>query len=71
MPGARAASIIDDITVILPPDLSLDTADVRKVTKWLQERLRIEGISLNRRESKVLLADGVGPSDRRAAYGIG
>ena len=71
MPGARAASIIDDITVILPPDLSLDTADVGKVTKWLQESLGIEGISLNRRESQVLLADGVGPSDRRTAYGIG
>ena len=61
MPGARAVSFIDDITVILPPELSLDMAAIGKVTEWLQERLGVEGISLNRRKSQVLLADGVGP----------
>ena len=59
--GARAVSFIDDITVILPPELSLDTAAIGKVTEWLQERLGVEGISLNRRKSQALLADGVGP----------
>ena len=49
--GARAVSLIDDITVILPPELSLDMAAIGKVTEWLQERLGVEGISLNRRKS--------------------
>ena len=61
MPGAGAVSFIDDITVILPPEFSLDMAAIGKVTKWLQERLGVEGISLNRRKSQALLADGVGP----------
>ena len=60
VPGAREVSFIDDITVILPPELSLDMAAIGKVTKWLQERLGVEGISLNRRKSHALLADGVG-----------
>ena len=60
VPGARAVSFID-ITVILPPELSLDMAVIGKITEWLQERLGVEGISLNRRKSKALLADGVGP----------
>ena len=60
MPGAGAVSFIDDITVILPPELSLDMAAVEKVTEWLQERLRVEGITLNRRKSQALLGDGVG-----------
>ena len=61
VPGARAVSFIDDITVILPPELSLDMAAIGKVTEWLQERLGVEGISLNRRKPQALLADGVGP----------
>ena len=61
VPGARAVSFIDDITVILPPELSLDRAAIWKVTEWLQERLRAEVISLNRRKSQALLADEVGP----------
>ena len=61
VPGARAVSFIDDITVILPPELSLDMAAVGKVTEWLQERLGVEGILLNRRKSQALLAYGVGP----------
>ena len=46
VPGARAVSFIDDITVILPPKLSLDMAAIGKVTEWLPESLRVEGISL-------------------------
>ena len=46
VPGARVVSFIDDITVILPPELSLDMVAIRKVTEWLQERLGVEGISL-------------------------
>ena len=61
VPGARAISFIDDITVILPPELSLDMTSIGKVTEWLQERLGVEGISLNRRKSQALLADGAGP----------
>ena len=61
VPGARAVSFIDDITIVLPPELSLDMAATGKVTEWLQERLEVEGISLNRRKSQALLADGVGP----------
>ena len=45
--GARAVSFIDDITVILPPELSLDTAAIGEVTEWLQERLGVEDISPN------------------------
>ena len=61
MPGARAVSFIDGITVILPPEVSLDMAAIGKVTEWLQQRLGVEGILLNRRKSQALLADGVGP----------
>ena len=61
VPESRAVSFIDDITVILPPELSLDMAAIGNVTKWPQERLGVEGISLNRRKSQALLADGVGP----------
>ena len=61
VPGARAVSFIDDITVILPPALFLDMAAMGKVTEWLQERLRVEGISLNQRESQALLAYKIGP----------
>ena len=52
---------MDDITVILPPELSFDMVTIGKVTEWLQERLGVEGISLNRRKSQALLTDGVGP----------
>ena len=48
MPGARAVSFIDDITVILPLELSLNMVAIGKVTEWLQERLGVKGISLNR-----------------------
>ena len=58
--GARVVSFIN-IAVILPPELSLDMAAIGKVTEWLQERLGVEGISLNRRKSQALLADGAGP----------
>ena len=61
VPGARAVSFIDDITVILSPELSLDMAAIGKVTEWLQKRLGVEGISLNQRKSRALLEDGVGP----------
>ena len=61
VPRARAVSFIDDITVILPPELSLDMAAIGKVAEWLQERLGVEGISLNRRKSQTLLADGFVP----------
>ena len=61
VPGTRAVLFIDDITVILPPELSLAMAAIRKITEWLQERLGLKGISLNRRKSQALLADGVGP----------
>ena len=60
MPRARAVLFIDDITVILPPELSLDMVAIGKVTEWLQERLGVEGISLNRRKSQALLTDGIG-----------
>ena len=60
VPGARAVSLIDNITVILPPKLSLDMAAIGKVMEWLQDRLGVEGISLNRRKSQTLQADGVG-----------
>ena len=60
VPEARVVSFID-ITVILPPELTLDMAAIGKVTEWLQERLGVERISLNRRKWQALLADGVGP----------
>ena len=61
VPGATAVSFINDITVILPPEHSLDMAAIGKVTEWLQERLGVDGIPMSRRKSKALLADGVGP----------
>ena len=47
VPGARAISFIEDIAVILPPELSLGMTVIGKFTEWLQERLGVEGISLN------------------------
>ena len=46
VPGARSLSFID-ITIILPPERSLDMtpAVIAKVAEWLQERLGVEGIS--------------------------
>ena len=61
VPGASAVSFINDITAILPPELSLDMAAIGKVAEWLQERLGVEGTSLNRRKSQALLADEVVP----------
>ena len=61
VPGAKAVSFIDDITIILPPELSLDKAAVVKVPEWLQGRRGVEDISLNRRKLKARLKDGVGP----------
>ena len=61
MPGARKVSFIDDITVLLPPELSLDMVAIGKVVELLQKRLGVEGISLNRRKSQALLVDRVGP----------
>ena len=61
VPGARAISFIDDITAILQLELSLDMAAIEKVTEWLQERLGVECISLNRRKLQALLVDGAGP----------
>ena len=61
MPGARTVSFIDEIIFILPPELSLDMAAIGKAVEWLQKRLGVKGISLNRRKSKALLADGVRP----------
>ena len=72
VPGARAVSFIDHITVILPPELTLDMAAIGKVTEWLQELLGVEGVSLNRRKSQALLADGVRPEQlTEAASGNG
>ena len=59
-------SFIGDITVLLPPELSLNMAAIGKVREWLQECLRIEGIALNHKNSQVLLADRVGPEHRTA-----
>ena len=52
-------SFIDGIIVILPPELSLDMAAIGTVTEWVQERMGVEGISLNREKSQALLANGV------------
>ena len=38
VPGARVVWFID-ITVILPPERSLDMATIETATKWLQEKL--------------------------------
>ena len=69
VPGARAVSFID-ITVILPPELSLDMTAIGKITEWLQERLGVESISLNRRKSQALLADGVRPEQLTEAQRV-
>ena len=51
LPGARAVSFTDNITVILPPELSPDMVAIAKATKRLNERMGVERISLNRRKS--------------------
>ena len=63
VPGAKAVSFIDDITVILPPELSLDMSAIATVTEWLQERLGVEGTSLNRKKSQALLVNRVTAED--------
>ena len=73
VPGARSVPFIDDITIILPPEHSLDMAAIGIFTEWLQERLGVEGISLNRSKSQTLLANGVGTDhlteEQRVAMG--
>ena len=59
MPQARVALFINGITVILTLEPSLGMPARAKVTEWLQERPREEGISLNDRKSDAVLADGV------------
>ena len=61
MPVLRAVPFIDDIAAILPPEPFLDMVAIAKVTEQLQERLGVEGLSLNRRKAQSLPADGVGP----------
>ena len=63
VPGARVVSFIDDIAVILPPELSLDMAAIGTVTECLQERLGVESISLNRKKSQALLPNRFLPND--------
>ena len=59
MPGARrVVSFIDDIRIILLPEIFLDMAAIAKVMEKLQKRLEIEGLSLDRSKSQALLADG-------------
>ena len=60
MPGVKTVSIVNDITVISPPELSFDIAVIGKVPELLQERLGVEDISLNRKKSQAPLANGVG-----------
>ena len=67
VPGARALAFIDDITVILPPARAHDTSAIAAVTSWLQERLALEGVQLNRSKSQALLAGGVSLDDLTAA----
>ena len=47
--------------IILPPELCVNMAAIGKITEWLQKRLGVERISMNRRKSQALPADGVGP----------
>ena len=56
VPGARAVPFIDDITVILPPELSLDMAAIGKVTKWLHERVAMDitGLTVVRQGMRVV-----------------
>ena len=56
-------SFIDNVTVIFPAEVFLDMSAIGIVTEWLQERLGVEGISLNREKSQALLANGVLPND--------
>ena len=72
-PGARAVSFIDDITVILPPELSFDMAAIGKVMEWLQGRL---GGRTHLVEPKEITGPArrwswARTSERRAAYGKG
>lgn len=48
-------AFINDITVILPPESSRDTAIIAKVASWLQERLTLEGVRFNCSKSPALL----------------
>ena len=67
--GAEIMSFIDDIVVLLPCEHAGNMMAVSAVTEWLQERMKSDGISLNRSKSKVLLPTGLkvsdlGPSER-------
>ena len=45
-------------------------AAIGKFTEWLQERLGVEDISLNRRKSQALLANRVGPDHLTEQQGL-
>ena len=70
VPAARAVSFIDDITIILPRELSLDMVAIGKFTEWLQECLGLDGISLNQSKTQALLVDGVGPEYLTEEQGV-
>lgn len=53
--GIRVILFIDDITVILSPKLSLVMTMIETFTKWIQQRLEVDGIPLK------LLAMGILP----------
>lgn len=60
---ARISAFIDDVTMLVPPELALDMDDIGKVMGWVQARLLKEGIMPKRRKSKVISAGGVNVGD--------
>ena len=54
MQGAGAVLLVDTIKVIRPPELSLNMTSISTFIEWLQERLGIEHISLNKRKLQAL-----------------
>ena len=63
--GAKAVLCIDDMTTILPPELSLDMEAIAKVMEWLQKYLGEKVVGPVQGWSRARISDG------RAAYGDG
>lgn len=61
--GVRINVLIDDITILLPPELAVDMEAIAKIVGWVQAQPLKEGLALNRSNLEVLFPGGVDAED--------
>lgn len=58
VPGGRISALIDNIIVLLPPELAFDTQAAAKIMGWVQARQLKGGKALHRSKSEARFPDG-------------